>query len=345
MFRLLMWLTISAMLFSGILLAVVLVITPKQHGEEIAYISGALRGQRYDPRVYLLDLAYRLEVNLTSSSTNGLEIALAWSPDGTRLAYSSLIAGRNQGISIFDLATYTEQQLVIAEVESLGAPDWSPDSQYLAVTAYSLDTGWQIYTVDVSRQPFSYALLLSDLRHPPSPRWSPDGSELVYLAPGQSAGSRHLQVLTAASGESRRITPDYGLLSPGAWSPDNQWITYSGAGPDGRIGSFVFDLAAQTEKWLNSSFLSQPPVWSPDGQYLVWYGEDGAIYQQAIRTGEITTLYDGSDANIKRPIWSPDGTRLVFSLNRRLAVLNLENDSLQIISSAGSPQSVYAWRP
>ncbi|MBC8170587.1 MAG: PD40 domain-containing protein, partial [Anaerolineae bacterium] len=117
------------------------------------------------------------------------------------------------------------------------------------------------------------------------------------------------------------------------------------AGPDGRIGSFVVELATQAEKWLNNTFLSQPPAWSPDGQYLVWYGDDGAIQQQEIATGNITRLYDGAGADIKRPIWTPDGTRLVFSINRQLAVLDTITSRLQIMSSAGSPQSVYAWRP
>ncbi len=60
--------------------------------------------------------------------------------------------------------------------------------------------------------------------------WSPDGTEIAFCAnrrpdPDLSA-SMALWVLTLATGQLRRLTPEEGLAQMPAWSPDSQLIAY-----------------------------------------------------------------------------------------------------------------------
>ena len=62
-------------------------------------------------------------------STRGV----AWSPDGGRIAYSTVV-GQRHGIHILDLATRQDRRLVSTEVERLASSQgvsWSPDGRFL----------------------------------------------------------------------------------------------------------------------------------------------------------------------------------------------------------------------
>jgi Tol biopolymer transport system component len=65
------------------------------------------------------------------------------------------------------------------------------------------------------------------------PRYSPDGTQIAYLASGQS-GSLQLFVMNADGSNSRQLTAaqvSYQDLSGVDWSPDGKWLlasTYNG---------------------------------------------------------------------------------------------------------------------
>ncbi len=60
--------------------------------------------------------------------------------------------------------------------------------------------------------------------------WSPDGTEIAFCANRRSnpdlSESMALWVLTLATGQLRRLTPEEGVAQMPAWSPDSQWIAY-----------------------------------------------------------------------------------------------------------------------
>jgi dipeptidyl aminopeptidase/acylaminoacyl peptidase len=62
-----------------------------------------------------------------------------------------------------------------------------------------------------------------------APRWSPDGSQLAFLAARDSAQQLHL--LTLANGEVRALTNHEEKVDECAWSPDGRYLAYSARVP------------------------------------------------------------------------------------------------------------------
>jgi dipeptidyl aminopeptidase/acylaminoacyl peptidase len=71
--------------------------------------------------------------------------------------------------------------------------------------------------------------------------WSPDGYEIVFCANRRSdpdlSASRALWVLTVATGQMRRLTPEDGLAQVPSWSPDGQSIAYLYTGDQTEAGN------------------------------------------------------------------------------------------------------------
>ncbi len=124
--------------------------------------------------------------------------------------------------------------------------------------------------------------------------WSPDGTEIVFCAnrrpdPDLSV-SMALWVLTVATGQLRRLTPNEGLAQVPSWSPDGQTIAYLYTPDQTEAGNYApwivsahqgeetarpavqgaEEITCQT--WiideLRSEWLS-PPQWYPDSKALL----------------------------------------------------------------------------
>lgn len=70
-------------------------------------------------------------------AAGGLYFPASWSPDGTRLAYSSFANGQASGLRVLDVATMSHRELTDFPVIS---PSWSPDGSRIALVQGS---GWE----------------------------------------------------------------------------------------------------------------------------------------------------------------------------------------------------------
>ena len=194
-------------------------------------------------------------------------------------------------------------------------PQISPDGQTIAYVRKSNDimtdkarsTIWLIDVATGQQRP-----LLAGSGSYFSPRWSPDGSKLAYVA--ADGGGPQLYVRWMAVGDSARITglPD----SPDSvvWSPDGRRIAYSMFVPDDgpKLGSAPDK--PDGAKWADPLQVIDAVTYRADGagyfkpgyQQIFWVPADG---------GAPTQLTFGPTNAGAQVSWTPDSRSVLFSSN------------------------------
>ena len=156
-------------------------------------------------------------------------------------------------------------------------------------------------------------------RNDSSPRWSPDGTRLAYLA--ESDGKTQIYIRWMDSGQTARITDLSEAPADLNWSPDGKMLSYSALVPG--KGPHLFDLPAPPEgaKWADPPKAYDRLVYRFNGagylkpgyrQLFVVSAEGGASRQ--ISSGDFPN--GGSEFAPNQAVWTPDGKYLLVSANR-----------------------------
>ncbi len=227
----------------------------------------------------------------------------SWSPDGTRIAFSSHHDDPDptDQTEIEDVYTMRADGTDIRKLTDSrgfsGMPSWSPDGRWLVYEADRGDypQGMGIYRIrsDGSGGPRRITRLPDGSTWQELPRYSPDGSRIVFdeghLFPGANPSDDQVELLALFTvspdgRDLRRITP---------WDMNAQDADWS---PDGR--RLVFAARLEANQGIQSVMSSDP-----DGRHL-----------RALTHGD-GVVPDGSDVDYQEsfnPAWSPDGRSIIF---------------------------------
>ena len=203
-----------------------------------------------------------------------------WSPDGSKLAFTSSRSGAAQ-IYVMNRDGTGISRLTNDAVSY--DPAWSPDGTKIAVVSAHTGTLPQIYVVNADGT--GRTQLTDGTTNDFWPAWSPDGNRLAFTR-GRRVGNsvvRNVYVMNADGIGITGLTNDSASWAP-AWSPDGTKLAFN----DG-LGITVMNVDGSGRTQI------------------------AAGYRSCVKYTTRTTYWRCRGSSYSYPAWSPSGDRIAFS--------------------------------
>lgn len=190
----------------------------------------------------------------------------------------------------------------------LSDPRFSPDGKSIALV---VDTPvWktdkhdtEIDVVDVSSG--ARRSLTRDREDVSSPRWSPDGTRLAFLAKDAGTQRPQIYVLPLAGGDAQRITDAKEGIEAFTWSPDSSRIAYIAEDPS--INEKAIKAHDRAFQVTDGNFLLRKAL----APWHLWVVAATGGTARRLTQGDYSLQTDQEGAT--PPVWSRDGRSIVFT--------------------------------
>lgn len=213
--------------------------------------------------------------NLTAlPSVPGGDFEPAWSPDGTRIAFTSLRGGSMQ-VYILTLADQSTQPLSAPSLFGSDSgtearqPAWSPSGEQIALTVRRL-SAYQIWTVSDSGQDAQQLVRSGQDLWDYYPVWSKDGKAIVFTE--RRAGSIALpwqmsvQYQKQGSAAPTRLNLGAPPIEHAAVSSDGIWLAVQERDSRGNIDIYYMTVTgAESVRLTSNKGQNFDPAWRPIG--------------------------------------------------------------------------------
>ncbi|MCP2341039.1 alpha/beta hydrolase family protein [Actinomadura rupiterrae] len=226
--------------------------------------------------------------------------ALAFSPQGDHIAYSSNADGRS---ALWTVPAKGGSARKLAQLPGriVRQAAWTPDGTGIVFTAdHEGDEQFAIFRIgldDDEPAPIATSPVCQRVLAP-SP-FDATGRRLVYGANDRDPAVQDVLVRDLATGETQRFEPEKNVMfTPIAWSPDSRWLLVAGGRSNTESASYLVDLGRPYAEprcvtAAHGDGLFAPQAWAPDssGFYLLtdlWGFTAAAFYTLA--DGELTPV-------------------------------------------------------
>ncbi len=232
---------------------------------------------------------------------NNTSTAAAWSPDGSKIAYTAQAAGGKRQIILMNADGSNLQTLTDTDSDNF-SPSFSPDGKQIVFVS-KRDGNAEIYSMntDGSGQKRLTDSPANDL----SPSFSPDGSLIVFDSARE--GNAEIYIMRPDGSNPVPLTDNKAADYGATFSPDGKKIAFVSE-RDGNPEVYVMDSDGtdQTRLTRNDS-ADLSPEWSKDGKKIVFVARrDGnsEIYVMDADGGNPTRLTN-NDSDDFDPVWQP----------------------------------------
>ena len=232
----------------------------------------------------------------------------AWSPDGTKIAFSRSDGQRYQ-VFVMNADGSDPVQITHGDNSASDAA-WSPDGRRIAFTRCSAGS-CDIYVMNADGSG-EERLTHGERPGEQDPTWSPDGGRIAFT------DIEGIVVMSADGQDWTWVTDGPADDSNPDWSPDGRQIAFDSSRGlwDGDIYLVSPDGSPMTNL-TDSPPLDSNPSWSPDGSRIAFMRKrnrhvEARLFVMDADGSSQTNLRAIGDA-YSRPSWSPDGSKLAYS--------------------------------
>ena len=201
-----------------------------------------------------------------------------------------------------------------------------------------------------------------------SPRWSPDGTQVAFLARRDGDEHNQIYLLHSGGGEARRLTTHAAAPASIAWTPDGTRLLF--VAPEAKTPEerekdrlqddvyafeetnfkqrhlWAVDLTGTTTRVTEGAYSVVQYAISPDGSRLVMsrapsplleFSHLAELWVTDARGGDARQLTSGNRVSEGSLAISPDNTRVLFRAGANEAMEGYHNGKIFVLSLAGGP--------
>lgn len=268
-----------------------------------------------------------------------------WSPNGSKIAYTSSEEGSSQIFVRWMESGATSS--ITNLTNSPGNLQWSPDGTKL------------LFTMRIPAEKPTIAKITSP---PEGAEWTESANVVDYVQYKSDGnfgfleeGFNHIYIISADGGAPRKLTDGNFNHSSPSWAPDGESIVFtadrSGNADIDPNNAQIYEMEIESGEMLAITDKRGPhsnPVVSPDGQYIAYTG-----YEDQFVGYQLTDLFimnrDGSDnhkisdnldVDVSNLIWANDSRSLYFRFDdegiSKLGNVRLNGDIVTVASNLGT---------